>query len=194
MCVVIKIIIIIIKSLVLLCHAFYLTFLLLTYALSDDDTSGVSSFNQLIHELSVDSDTSSNADRSSGEEDNDSAYPPSPLSQSSRLSRASSYKKDDKIWTCWIIWLFSWILFPIKFLLGIPFCLYHLSFSRGSKSPSASGSHQTSPDSKKRVCTFKDHPVHLTTDRRRGVIEVALIYNALKILVFIFPSALSRVL
>ncbi|CBI15422.3 unnamed protein product, partial [Vitis vinifera] len=134
--------------------------------------NGVSSFNQFIHELSVDSDTSSSADHSSGEEDNDGAYPPSPLSQSSRLSRASSYTKDDKIWTCWIIWIFSWILFPVKFLLGIPFCLYHLSFSRGSKSPSTSRSHQPSPARPlKRVYTLKDHPFHLTTDRRRGVIE-----------------------
>ena len=139
-----------------------------------DDASGVSSFNRLIHELSVDSDTSSTADHSSGEEDNDGAYPPSPLSQSSRLSRASSYRRDDKIWTCWIIWIFSWIMFPVKFLLGIPFCLYHLSFSRGSRSPSNSVSHQPSPArSLKRLYTLKDHPVHLTTDRRRGVIEVA---------------------
>lgn len=167
------------KSLLVLYLPFYRILWFLTFPLFHDDASGVSSFNRLIHELSMDSDSSSTADHSSGEEDNDSTYPQSPLSQSSRLSRASSYTKDDKIWTCWIIWIFSWIMFPVKFLLGIPFLLYHLSFSRGSKSPSTSVSHQPSPArSLKRVYTLKDHPVHLTTDRRRGVIEVAA-WNAL---------------
>ncbi|KAL6973549.1 hypothetical protein U1Q18_027735 [Sarracenia purpurea var. burkii] len=61
--------------------------------------NGVSSFNQFIHELSVDSDTSSSADYSSAEEDSD--IPPSPLSQSSRVSRASSFSKFDRRWTHW---------------------------------------------------------------------------------------------
>ncbi|KAA8542681.1 hypothetical protein F0562_023820 [Nyssa sinensis] len=56
--------------------------------------NGVSSFNQFIHELSVDSDTSSSMDYSSGEEDTDGGiHPASPLSQSSRVSRASSFPK-----------------------------------------------------------------------------------------------------
>nr|CAD1834928.1 unnamed protein product [Ananas comosus var. bracteatus] len=50
--------------------------------------NGVSSFNEFIHELSVDSDTSSTTGSISSEDDNDdNIYPASPLSQSSRLSR-----------------------------------------------------------------------------------------------------------
>ncbi|XP_075661825.1 uncharacterized protein LOC142631538 isoform X2 [Castanea sativa] len=55
--------------------------------------NGVSSFNQFIYELSVDSDTSS-VDYSSAEEDSDrNIYPASPSSQSSRVSGASTYTK-----------------------------------------------------------------------------------------------------
>ncbi|GFZ12211.1 alpha/beta-Hydrolases superfamily protein [Actinidia rufa] len=49
--------------------------------------NGVSSFNQFIHELSVDSDTSSSVEYSSGDEDSDgNIHPASPSSQSSRRS------------------------------------------------------------------------------------------------------------
>ncbi|XP_022923984.1 lipase member N isoform X2 [Cucurbita moschata] len=82
--------------------------------------NGVSSFNQFIHELSVDSDDSS-LDYSSGEEDGiGNEYPATPSSQSSRGSRSSP----------------------------------------GSPWPSI-----------KRVHSHKEHVVHSTTDRRRGVIE-----------------------
>lgn len=134
--------------------------------------SGVSSFNHFVHELSVDSDTSS-IDNSSGEEDSDDdIYPLSPLSQSSRASRASSFKKHDRHQTGWIAYIFLWILFPIKFLLGIPFHLYRLSYL-GSKSSSNPGSDHSNLRSFRRVQTLKDHIVHRTTDRRRGVVEVS---------------------
>ncbi|XP_040999286.1 uncharacterized protein LOC121245072 isoform X2 [Juglans microcarpa x Juglans regia] len=59
--------------------------------------NGVSSFNQLIHELSVDSDTSS-VDYSSAEEDSDlNIYPASPSSQSSRASGATTFTKGLKV-------------------------------------------------------------------------------------------------
>ncbi|XP_062158249.1 uncharacterized protein LOC133865790 isoform X2 [Alnus glutinosa] len=95
--------------------------------------NGVSSFNQFIHELSMDSDTSS-VDYSSAEEDSDlNIYPASPSSQSSRISGASTFTKYDRQCTGWIS---QQHLHPIK-----------------------------------RVQTLKDHLLHRTTDRRRGVIE-----------------------
>nr|POF16027.1 lipase member n [Quercus suber] len=58
--------------------------------------NGVSSFNQFIYELSVDSDTSS-VDYSSAEEDSDrNIYPASPSSQSSRVSGAGTFTKVSK--------------------------------------------------------------------------------------------------
>ncbi|PON47873.1 Alpha/Beta hydrolase fold containing protein [Parasponia andersonii] len=133
--------------------------------------NGVSSFNHFIHELSVDSDNSS-IDNSSGEEDNDDdIYPASPLSHSSRASRASSFSKCDRRRTGWIAYIFLWLLFPIKFLLGIPRRVYRLSYW-DSKSSSTPGSDNSSNlRSFKRVQTLKDHIVHRTTDRRRGVVE-----------------------
>ncbi|XP_026407831.1 uncharacterized protein LOC113303058 [Papaver somniferum] len=135
--------------------------------------NGVSSFNQFIHELSVDSDTSSSTDYTSGEEDYDeNMYPSTPLSHSSRLSRASSYKYD-KHHTSWFKWLFSWILWPVTFLLGIPFYLYRLAGLSGSSNPATLGSHHPSPrlNSGRKPSLFKDHVVHCRIDRRRGVIE-----------------------
>ncbi|XP_021905478.1 uncharacterized protein LOC110820337 [Carica papaya] len=95
--------------------------------------NGVSSFNQFIHELSVDSDTSS-LDYSSGE-DSDGIYPATPSSRSSRFSRSST-------------------------------------FAKRSKTPSDQEGYQPSPRrSFRKTGTLKDHVVHRTTDRRRGVIE-----------------------
>ncbi|KAM7479729.1 hypothetical protein LguiA_027942 [Lonicera macranthoides] len=132
--------------------------------------NGVSSFNQFIHELSVDSDTSSSLDYSSGEEYSDAdVYPSSP--QSSRFSRASSFIKHDRRKLRWIRCIFSWLLFPAKFLLGIPFYLY-ASCRRGSKVSIISGKRQHSlMDTPKKPLTPKEHVIHRATDRRRGVIE-----------------------
>ncbi|KAK9996421.1 hypothetical protein SO802_021107 [Lithocarpus litseifolius] len=134
--------------------------------------NGVSSFNQFIYELSVDSDTSS-VDYSSAEEDSDrNIYPASPSSQSSRVSGASTYTKYDRHRTGWIRCIFFWILLPAKFLMGIPVYLYRFLFNRVSNAPALSGNHQHSGlHSIKRVFTLRDHMVHRTTDRRRGVIE-----------------------
>lgn len=133
--------------------------------------NGVSSFNKFVHELSVNSDTSS-PDYSSAEEDCDGVYPASPSSYSSRVSRASSFTKNGEHWTGWIMLLFSWILFPVRFLLGIPLCICRLFYIRASTTPSTRGSHKPSRlHSLRRVYTMKDHVIHRTTDRRRGVIE-----------------------
>lgn len=136
--------------------------------------SGVSSFNQLIHELSVDSDTSS-IDYSSGEEDNDgSISPSSPASQSSRVSRSSIFSNHDRGWTGWVRYIFLWILVPAKFLLGIPFRILHSSYNRGPKASVINErNHPSKLRSFKKMQTLKDHIVHRTTDKRRGVIEVS---------------------
>lgn len=131
---------------------------------------GVSSFNRFVHELSVDSDPSS-IDYSSGEEDIDGITPASPSSHCSRVSRASSFTKYERHWTGRIISILSWILFPAKFLLGIPFYIGRLSCTRGSKAPSTSHRPLQLHSSIRRVHTTKDHVVPSTTDRRRGVIE-----------------------
>lgn len=130
------------------------------------DNSGVSSFNQFVHELSVDSDTSS-ADYSSGEEDFDGIVPASPSSYGSRFSRASNSFKYERHRTGWIMYIISWMLFPAKFLLGIPLFLGRL----WEKSPSVSHEPLHLRTIKK-AHALKDHVVHRTTDRRRGVIEV----------------------
>ncbi|XP_048329533.1 uncharacterized protein LOC107418873 isoform X2 [Ziziphus jujuba] len=134
--------------------------------------NGVSSFNQLIHELSVDSDTSS-IDYSSGEEDNDgSISPSSPASQSSRVSRSSIFSNHDRGWTGWVRYIFLWILVPAKFLLGIPFRILHSSYNRGPKASVINErNHPSKLRSFKKMQTLKDHIVHRTTDKRRGVIE-----------------------
>jgi pimeloyl-ACP methyl ester carboxylesterase len=131
--------------------------------------NGVSSFNQFIHEYSVDSDTSSSLDYSSGEEYSDAdIYPSSPSSAGSRFSRASSFIKHDKRRALWIRSIFLWILYPAK-LLGIPFYIYAALFS-DSKRPDLTEAPEsdtipTIPP------TPKEHVIHRATDRRRGVIE-----------------------
>lgn len=135
--------------------------------------NGVSSFNQFIHELSVDSDTSS-LDYSSAEEDGDpNVYLSSPSSQGSGVSGASTFSKYDTHWMGWIRCIFFWILLPAKWLLGIPVYLFRNIYNGGSTAPAISGSHQPSDLRRvKRVQTLRrDHIVHRTTDRRRGVIE-----------------------
>ncbi|KAK4352137.1 hypothetical protein RND71_027655 [Anisodus tanguticus] len=67
--------------------------------------NGVSSFNQLIHELSIGSDTSSSSvDYSSSSDEeyiDETICPPYPLSQSSRVSRARSLSRRNRHWMHW---------------------------------------------------------------------------------------------
>lgn len=135
--------------------------------------SGVSSFNQFIHEFSVDSDSSSSVDYSSDGEDCD-IYPPSPLSQSSRFSRESSFKQNrSRIW--WIRCIISWVLFPVKLLFGLPFYFINSAFPT-SKAPGKPGNCPPTAQSPRRLQNLKDHFVQRATDRRRGVVEVC--FNA----------------
>lgn len=138
--------------------------------------NGVSSFNQFVHELSMESDSASSADYSSGDDmdgdddDDDYISPASPSSQSSRFSRASSYTKREKNWARWIISLFVWLLLPARLMLAIPVYMYSLFLSRDSKGANRiAGRLQSSnvPAGRKAL----DHVVERATDRRRGVIE-----------------------
>ncbi|XP_022725099.1 gastric triacylglycerol lipase-like isoform X2 [Durio zibethinus] len=132
---------------------------------------GVSSFNHFIHELSVDSDTSS-TDYSSGEDNLDGICPASPSSHVSKTSRTSTRISHDWHWTDWMAYIFSWILLPARFLLGVLFLLFRLLNIRRSKVSSDPGSPRPRNfHSFRKVHSSKDHVVHRTTDRRRGVIE-----------------------
>ncbi|KAE8694227.1 hypothetical protein F3Y22_tig00110785pilonHSYRG00056 [Hibiscus syriacus] len=132
------------------------------------DHSGVSSFNQLIHELSVDSDTSS-VDYSSEENDLDETYPASQSSYGSRTSQTSFAINHARHWTVWMAYIFSWIFLPARFLLWMPFLLFRLLniwASSDSGSPHARNFH-----SFRKALSSKDHVVKRSIDRRRGVIE-----------------------
>nr|XP_025688387.1 gastric triacylglycerol lipase isoform X2 [Arachis hypogaea] len=133
--------------------------------------NGVSSFNQFIHELSVDSDVSS-VEYSSGEEDSDGyESPESPLSQSSRASRVSA-TNHGRHPMHWMQHIWLWIVVSVKFLLGAPFHLVKLAYSGVSKALSTSTNQDLSQvPSHKRVQSHKDQIIHRTTDRRRGLIE-----------------------
>ncbi|XVF50640.1 hypothetical protein PTKIN_Ptkin04bG0118300 [Pterospermum kingtungense] len=133
--------------------------------------NGVSSFNKFIHELSVDSDPSC-MDYSSGEDDLDGIYPASPSSHGSRTSRTRTCINDDWHWTNWMAYIFSWIFLPARFFLAIPFLffrLFNICGSRASSDPRIPSLRKF--DSFRKVHTSKDHVVHRTIDRRRGVIE-----------------------
>ncbi|PQP93238.1 uncharacterized protein Pyn_22764 [Prunus yedoensis var. nudiflora] len=108
-----------------------------------------------------------------GSSDGDTS-PGSPLSQSSRVSRASSFSRNDRHWMgwMWIRYIFFWILLPARFLIGILVPIFQSSYSRSSNGSSAPGSSQVlQARAINRMQTLKDHIVHRTTDRRRGVIE-----------------------
>ncbi|XWS48320.1 hypothetical protein CRYUN_Cryun13aG0065500 [Craigia yunnanensis] len=133
--------------------------------------NGVSSFNQFIHEFSMDFDTSS-IDYSSGEDDLDGIYPASPSSHGSRISRTSTGINHDWHWTNWMAYIFSWILLPTRFLLGIAFLFFRLLNIQGSRDFSDSGIRgPRNFHSFRKVHTSKDHVVQRYIDRRRGVIE-----------------------
>ncbi|CAI9113626.1 OLC1v1014261C1 [Oldenlandia corymbosa var. corymbosa] len=134
--------------------------------------NGASSFNQLIHDLSVDSDTSSSQDNSSDEEYSEEHVPGSPLSQTSRVSRSPSFTKRDRRHTSWIRCIFMWLLLPLKLLFRIPFYLCNLTSCWISNPPTAPRSPRPSYlHSPRRRQSLKDHFVQRATDQRRGVVE-----------------------
>ncbi|KAL9306564.1 putative triacylglycerol lipase [Arabidopsis thaliana] len=136
--------------------------------------NGVSSFNHFIHELSVDSDTSS-LDYSSGDDDSDGmSTPPSPLSQSSLRSWASLPANYESHWTDWITFIVWWALLPARILLWVPLYLLRLLARRNSRmQPLSPGRYQHSSRSCfSKAIPGKEHDVpNRTTDKRRGVIE-----------------------
>jgi len=136
--------------------------------------SGVSSFNQFIHELSVDSDTESVADSITGDDDNeDFVCPPSPLSQSSRLSHASSFSRRDRRLRRHIIYAVSWILWPLRFFISLLLILFNAIKYRivRSSAKSAESPHLSRNSPAKRSFHIRDQFLQRTTDRRRGVFE-----------------------
>ncbi|CAL4956387.1 unnamed protein product [Urochloa decumbens] len=136
--------------------------------------SGVSSFNEFIHELSVDSDTESVADSITGDDDNEEfVCPPSPLSQSSRLSRASSFGRRDRRLRRHIRYAVSWILWPLRLLVSLLLILFNAIKFRivRSSAKSAETPHHSRSSPAKRSFHIRDQFLQRTTDRRRGVFE-----------------------
>ncbi|CAF2199302.1 unnamed protein product [Brassica napus] len=132
--------------------------------------NGVSSFNHFIHELSVDSDTSS-LDYSSGEEESDGPPPASPSSQCSRLSWASASAKSEGHWSDWITFILWWLILPLRILLWVPQYFLRLFFKRSSRAPASPRRNQHRPRfSKTNSSKYHDVP-NRATDRRRGVVE-----------------------
>ncbi|CAN8234941.1 unnamed protein product [Cochlearia groenlandica] len=133
--------------------------------------NGVSSFNHFIHELSVDSDTSS-LEYSSGE-DSDGALPASPSSQSSRLSWGSVSSRSESHWTEWITFILWWLMFPIRILLWVPRYFFRFFYKRSSRAPTSPRRNQHSCRPRiSKTRSSKDHDVpNRATDRRRGVVE-----------------------
>ncbi|WOL11474.1 hypothetical protein Cni_G20237 [Canna indica] len=136
--------------------------------------NGVSSFNKLIHELSMDPETSFDTYSVAGEEDNEETiYPPSPLSQASRLSNSTFTRYDRRLIRV-LKFLLSCILWPAAFLLRLLHIIFQSVWSsRGGTVPTGSvrEHNSSSPHLTRRPVHMKDHVVQRTTDRRRGVIE-----------------------
>jgi hypothetical protein len=140
----------------------------LTILLLSLKNSGVSSFNEFIHELSFDaSDAESSSEYSTyGEEEyGDPLAPSSPLSTSSRISRTSSFSKYDRRLVRFVRYVLSWMLWPITLLLWSPLVLLQLFRERQGRSG-------TSSAVGRKTLLVKEHVVQRATDRRRGVIEV----------------------
>ncbi|XP_052167179.1 uncharacterized protein LOC127784037 [Oryza glaberrima] len=136
--------------------------------------SGVSSFNEFIHELSVDSDGESVTDSIPGDDENeDFICPSSPLSQSSRLSHTSSFSRRDRRLRRPIRYAISWILWPVRFLVSLLVILFNaikFRIMQTSNKPPESP-HISRNFRSRRGLHIKDQVLQRTTDRRRGVVE-----------------------
>lgn len=140
---------------------------------------GVSSFNQFIHDFSTDADSCTESEYESGQEENDeNMIPPSPSTHASHISRTRSFWSHDKHQKSMMKRFFGWIFWPLKYLFSVSPSLHYSSRT----STTQTGSLLASPSSRgsfshmyglasKRMNSFKDHVVHRTTDRRRGVVE-----------------------
>ncbi|KAG6525451.1 hypothetical protein ZIOFF_015407 [Zingiber officinale] len=139
--------------------------------------NGVSSFNMLVHELSLDHETSIDASSIAGEEDYDeNLCPASPMSQASRLSNSSTVNRYDRRTIRLIKFLLSWILWPAAFFLRL-----FEGFRRSGAAGNLNANQFASPQLTRRLLQTKDHVLQRTTDRRRGVIED--LYLALEIFI-----------
>ncbi|XP_074590623.1 uncharacterized protein LOC141846480 [Curcuma longa] len=129
--------------------------------------NGVSSFNMLVHQLSLDLETSIDASSIAGEEDyDDNLCPASPMSQASRLSNGSTVSRYDRRTIRLIKILLSWILWPAAFFLRL-----FKGFRRSGAAGNLNVNQFASPQLTRRLLQTKDHVLQRTTDRRRGVIE-----------------------
>ncbi|KAL6884540.1 hypothetical protein ACP4OV_010476 [Aristida adscensionis] len=136
--------------------------------------SGVSSFNDFIHELSVDSDAESVADSIPGDDDNEEfVCPPSPLSQSSRLSHASSFCRRDRRLRRHVRYAVSWIFWPFRFFLSLLLIVFNAIKFRIVRTPakSAESPHLSRNGPAKKSFHLRDQVLQRATDRRRGVFE-----------------------
>lgn len=140
--------------------------------------SGVSSFNRFIHELSLDSDTSSLEyssleDEEELEEESDGiSTPPSPLSQTSLRSWASLPEYYESHWTDWITFMVWLVLLPARILLWVPFYLLRLLCGQDHSPMMMMSPRRRYRRSSRVPIPGKEHHVpNRTTDRRRGVIE-----------------------
>ncbi|KAH0875837.1 hypothetical protein HID58_073199, partial [Brassica napus] len=125
--------------------------------------NGVSSFNHFIHELSVDSDTSS-LDYSSGEEESDGPPPASPSSQCSRLSWASASAKSERHWSDWITFILWWLILPLRILLWVPQYFLRLFFKRSSRAPASPRRNQHRPRFSKTNSSKYHDDLHLAIE------------------------------
>lgn len=136
--------------------------------------SGVSSFNHFIHELSVNYDSASSVEYSSGEDidDYDDAYmcPASPITPGFRFSRAPSFKRE-RHRRHWIISIIMFLLLPARIIFGIPLYVLKKIFHRSIR---AHTTHHRRVQSSHTAKKALDHVVQRATDRRRGIIEVCL--------------------
>ncbi|XP_042395868.1 uncharacterized protein LOC121986121 isoform X1 [Zingiber officinale] len=129
--------------------------------------NGVSSFNMLVHELSLDPETSLDSYSVTGEEDYDeNICPTSPMSQASRLSNSSTVNRYDRRLIRLIKIFLAWTLWPVAIFLWFFKC-----FRRGGAAGNISVNQFASPRLTRRFLQTKDHVLQRTTDRRRGVIE-----------------------
>ncbi|CAM0881285.1 unnamed protein product [Alopecurus aequalis] len=136
--------------------------------------SGVSSFNEFVHELSADSDSESVADSVPGDDDNEEfVCPPSPLSQSSRLSHTSSFSRRDRRLRRLIRYAVSWIIWPVRYFISLLLILFNAVKYRISRTSAKTpeSPYLSRSISAKKPIHMKDQVLQRTTDRRRGVFE-----------------------
>ncbi|KAI5054900.1 hypothetical protein GOP47_0030045 [Adiantum capillus-veneris] len=133
---------------------------------------GVSSFNQFIHDYAANSDKDSDSEYESGLEDNDSFAPSSPSSQSSHISRASSFQYERRNMFSFKAGTFSRAV-PgfLKQLLGISPTQQPRRADPPRRSGSSGSLYRMYGLASKGLTSVRDFVVHKKTDRRRGIIE-----------------------